>query len=524
MTSETGSPLLRLWANPRARVGGAVAIVAAVVVVIGAAGGGGGGKASPGALSQSPDAQSTVSSSAAPSSGAVAPAASGTAAPRTSGSARPRTPGPGGSTSGATTGSTPTPPKRDGHGRVTTVITPPPSGRPNPWANLAMGRGVTKTSITLGIAYQKAGSQLGVAYGGQEEGQAKALVAFLNKNGGIAGRQIKPVYYGIDPNDHNDPGTKACTAFTQDATVFAAISNNALNSYCLAKHQTVALASQLGPSAEDASSAQYGDYTFGPSGFSEERAIRAYVDGLFMSGYFNGGNRKIGMVTFGSIADKIVPIVRAALGAHGLSLCEGGSESDCVGQAADDASNTQQIVLKMKTNGVTHVLTPDYSPVLMMTSAESQQYRPRWGLNSSQNPSYIASSAPAAQMASSALVSWLPHSDVGAAQDPGDLGTNSKLCRQVMAAQGQPTDRTTMSSAYQYCDSFFVLKTALESSSALTAHGFRLAYEQIGAWDSPVTFKARLVAGHHDGANGFRLASYGASCKCFAYTGPVVSF
>jgi hypothetical protein len=81
-----------------------------------------------------------------------------------------------------------------------------------------------------------------------------------------------------------------------------------------------------------------------------------------------------------------------------------------------------------------------------------------------------------------------------------------------------------MGSAYLLCDAFFALKVSLDNASALTPHGLRMAYEAIGSWDSPVTFKARIGPGKHDGATSYRVATYTASCGCFRYSSPLQQY
>src|SRR5207253_1856228 len=105
--------------------------------------------------------------------------AGGTAGGASAGTEGPRT-GPGGGAAGAG------PNARSGGARVTAS---------------AVGQGVTDKAIKIGIELNKPISY--GAFGGKGTSTdqmpgAKAVVSYINAHGGIAGRQVEPVFHSID--------------------------------------------------------------------------------------------------------------------------------------------------------------------------------------------------------------------------------------------------------------------------------------------------------------------------------------
>src|SRR5213078_4705671 len=93
-------------------------------------------------------------------------------------------------------------------------------------------RGVTATTVTVGVAYQANLDAANRALGGDkitsgnQVDEAKILVQDINNHGGLAGRRLIPEFFAYDaqsaqPYDAQDQA--ACAHFTQDVKVFAVI-------------------------------------------------------------------------------------------------------------------------------------------------------------------------------------------------------------------------------------------------------------------------------------------------------------
>ncbi|MBA2610031.1 MAG: hypothetical protein H0U92_13910, partial [Actinobacteria bacterium] len=94
------------------------------------------------------------------------------------------------------------------------------------------GPGVTTKEIKIGITLVQTGTIFGDVTGvpvdfGDTRKQADAVVDYVNKNGGIAGRKVVPVYYNFDLTrpglGDGQSEDEACRKFTDDNRVFAAI-------------------------------------------------------------------------------------------------------------------------------------------------------------------------------------------------------------------------------------------------------------------------------------------------------------
>src|SRR5689334_14956696 len=77
--------------------------------------------------------------------------------------------------------------------------------------------------VKLGITYPDAGG-LATAVGTDKKSDPQAwyerIVTYINKNGGIAGRQVKATYFKADlAQDSSTLGQQACSAFTEDTKV-----------------------------------------------------------------------------------------------------------------------------------------------------------------------------------------------------------------------------------------------------------------------------------------------------------------
>ena len=91
-------------------------------------------------------------------------------------------------------------------------------------ASAQSARGVTPTSIKLGITYLDAAAIKSVVNidPGNYQVAYRALIDQINAKGGINGRKIVPVFEAIDPIG-TAPAATACSALTEDDKVFAAI-------------------------------------------------------------------------------------------------------------------------------------------------------------------------------------------------------------------------------------------------------------------------------------------------------------
>ncbi|MGH3803577.1 MAG: hypothetical protein ACRDTD_26290, partial [Pseudonocardiaceae bacterium] len=387
------------------------------------------------------------------------------------------------------------------------------------------GQGVTSSEIKVGVVHllhAEAGGGSSV----DQKAQAQAVIDYVNSHGKVAGRTLVPVYQAVDLQKAaggSPESTKACTALTEDTKVFAVLATAAIDNKCLIKHHTPIIASGLNASRDNADGSGYRgheQYLYGPSALPTDDNFRVLIDGLAQQDFFSrmpdgaSGSAKIGVVTFAQQKTGVGPALESALAEHDLKVTD-------YGLVENTGNSAPSIVLRFTREGITHVLFPNYSPVTFAPAAEAQEYRPLYGLSSSNVPGLIEKMLPAAQLKGAQGVGWMPFTDVGAQQETGLTGQSAQLCTKIMKDAHLPVTHDAMQSAAAYCDDFLVLQRSLQGAKSVTPQTLQHGYEAIGAWDSPAAFSAKLGPDRHAGVSGSRDLAFDAGCSCFRYQGPV---
>ncbi|HWH31506.1 MAG TPA: hypothetical protein VNU01_02415, partial [Egibacteraceae bacterium] len=364
-----------------------------------------------------------------------------------------------------------------------------------------------------------------------EEQIVIALTKWLNKRGGIRSRTVVPVIHKTNPTSgsFSTQAQAACATFTEDNQVFAAGSAPAAGSEvlaaCMASKRTPFLAHNYWPFGEQ-HFRQWAGYFYQPGRAAGERHWAASVDALAGAGFFKGA--KVGIVHFDAphfrhlVKDVVVP----GLARHGVKAPTEAAVST-IYQASDVSkvsAEANSIILRFRAEGVTHVLFVEYQgtiPFFFLPQAESQGYRPAYGLVSSNNPSTVAKQSPAAQLQKVTGVGWNPSGDTL----KGNYHPNATAaqCEMAMREGGYAVDYSAAGFyLYPHCDTLLFLKAAIERAQELTPQGLAAAVAGLGeSYLSPQTMVTRLGPGRADGSDGHRLFKFDAACACFAYTGPV---
>ena len=399
------------------------------------------------------------------------------------------------------------------------------SGAGNP---APVGPGVTTNTINLGFYIPKNGDKAFGAIGvdiatGDGQAQTTAIVDHLNANGGIAGRKIVPLFFSYDLANPDTAGQDeaACTYWAQDHKTFAVFSVNQESDLlltCLASRGTMYIADNK--SIDNATQNKVTPYFWAPGDFLAERFARSYVMSLHEQGFLPKGI-KVGLLIRDAPRNVRVAenVVRPALKAIGAELTKVGT----VPYGAS-GSNQQANVLSFADADITRVLALEVNPLLFMQQAESQRYRPRYGLHSGYSPGgVLQTAAPRNQLVGARGMGWIPVSDVDSANDPGPVSPRQTLCFDLMRKAGQdPTVRVTALIMLWWCDTVFFLDDVLEQVPTPHATSFATAAARVGARTaSAVTFKRDLPSGRVDGASAYRPVAFVEACSCFRYAGPV---
>lgn len=370
---------------------------------------------------------------------------------------------------------------------------------------------------------------------GDTRAQSQALIDYINAHGGLAGRQIVPVWHDISAADYNsDPQAAAqseCAAWTQDSHVFAAVNVLSYPSdavACLANAHTIALTTSAAGPVETGDLQRFSPYYYAPGMADSGHLVSPLIDELVREGYFSGWNTAVGKpgpapVRIGLMyaADRtdVLGLTKAALARYGLTV----TDSFYLASSADD-SQIAGAALRFKADGITHLLTYGFLSVFPVMAA-SQQYFPRYGVSSWDGFQTASSSEPARDFAGALGVGWTPLEDVDASHDPGG-NASERQCLSIMASFGQSTsNRTTDAVMAVQCDQFFLLRDALAGLRLLSPAVVQRSIEGLKTgFDSALTFGESFGPGRHAGVAAFRPVAFDGGCSCFAYTGPAVSF
>jgi hypothetical protein len=389
---------------------------------------------------------------------------------------------------------------------------------------------VTDTAIKIGFQVNKSIDY--TAFGGEgsaesEEKPVKEIVKYFNSHGGIRGRKIEPYIYlsDVTTTPWAVDAQASCTEFTEDKKVFAAFSTvNAIDTSaaCYAKHDTVYVSHKRTIYHTD-------DFTrYAKTLFVPSRSIPSalwgemLVDGLHAQGYFKGG--RLGIVRFEGRAWKhaVDAGIKPRLKAHGVTLHDEAVVSepaDAAGLsgAAGGASNA---VLRFRSAGIDRVIFAEGGgviPYLFMPLAESQGYRPRYGLSSLQYPAFLELNVPIAQVRGALGVGWSPTDDSSVKTDYTGVPLAS-TCLAILKKMGYPADGDP-TSPMGYCDGLFFVKSVMERAPELTTKGFRLAVDALGAVNRPaLTNSTTFGPAKRFGTNAVRFLAFNDGCGCFRYT------
>jgi len=405
-------------------------------------------------------------------------------------------------------------------------------------AQVRMGPGVTAKEVRIGFEVSEglteAFGAVGFNNGGEvpkEEQIVLALTRWLNKRGGIRGRTVVPVIHKTNPTSgsFSTQAQAACSTFTEDNQVFAAGSAPAAGSEvlaaCMASKRTPFLAHNYWPFGEQ-HFRQWAGYFYQPGRASGERHWAASVDALAAAGFFQ--QAKVGIVHFDAphfrhlVKDVVVP----SLARHGVKAPTQAAVST-IYQASDVSkvsAEANNIILRFRAEGVTHVLFVEYQgtiPFFFLPQAETQSYRPAYGLVSSNNPSTVAKQSPAAQLQKVMGVGWNPSGDT--LKSNYHPNATAVQCETAMREGGYAVDYSAAGFyLYPHCDTLLFLKAAIERAEELTPQGLAKAVANLGdSYLSPQTIVSRFGPGRADGSNGYRLFAFNEACACFAYRGPV---
>lgn len=404
-----------------------------------------------------------------------------------------------------------------------------------------VGRGVSLQSINIGFYQRSDSSATGDAFGFKglsalnPKDIVQALVADLNARGGLAGRRVVPTYLGWKNNDSQSTTAKAqqaCSFFTSDHKVFAVVAEiwpdgwKVLQS-CLASHGVVLVGN--GTNDDSGNYTAAGKYLYGATLASLDGYARSLVQAMRTARELSS-TVKVGIIHYDT------PALRRATGVLTSSLRAAGvappqSVEVTYPPTTADVGSTdaavQAAVLKFNSSGVKQVFFVDGGGSLalfFMLHAESQQYRPHYGLTTSNLPDILQQNVPAAQLNGSFGVGSFPALDLG---DYKRFSTPPwTRCANAMARSGRAVASAADKEAVAFiCAPLDFLSTALNSKPSITPTPDTLR-QAVNGWTAPreatTGFSAVYGSGRSFGPLAGRVFRWDGSR--FAYTGQAVEF
>jgi hypothetical protein len=201
-----------------------------------------------------------------------------------------------------------------------------------------------------------------------------------------------------------------------------------------------------------------------------------------------------------------------------------------VGQTSASARNA---VLKFRTMGIDHVIVFDgpaginSSGILWLewaAQANSQQYYPKHGLNSTSGFNAFGTEVPQREQEGAEGVGWFPSlEETSTDWSKTPLPPNGHLCYKIMKDAGQQQSGANAQAVQLgICDRLFFFKQTMDTvTGPLNRTTALAAINRIGTgYASSVTFGLNITADRHDGAYLVRNMAFQDGCKCFRYTSP----
>ncbi|MHB8341098.1 MAG: type 1 periplasmic-binding domain-containing protein [Mycobacteriales bacterium] len=369
---------------------------------------------------------------------------------------------------------------------------------------------------------------------GDEFGDAKAVVAELNCQGGLFGRTIVL----IDKDDKSasvlaNPaaaGQADCTHFAQDDPVITVVNTDAAldldNFRACFKNARIPLVTVTTSAFDHQTASSLSPYFYNALSVSWSRLIPPVVRWLHEQGYFGGWNAttgtsspaaktKIGVLYGGDSAGaRDGPALIAA-------LKQAGYATDSFQYGSDGDAKSAE--LKFAGGGVTHVIGIDNFQFFLMTAARSQHYLPRYGVTTYNGPqALLASNGDAAQLNGALGIGWYPTIDTEQAQDPGPSpGTNPCLAALKAGGQTFSGKRFAQAVGMAICDGIRLGVLGAKAGGGLNPAAIRQGILAIGtSLPTGGSFASGLSATNYAMPSAGRDIGWDNGCQCFTYRGP----
>jgi hypothetical protein len=392
-------------------------------------------------------------------------------------------------------------------------------------------------TFKIGLQYSSNGGAALKSVGGTsfDQDQRKdtdAVIAWINKNGGVAGRKVEPSYNDIDATaSPTAQSQSACAQWAEDDRVAVAIPKSSVDDRdllreCLKKFGVPALLANTF-SRTPQSSFSSSPLWFENIPLSLDAYARTYVQGLAKQGFFKGG--KVGVVYYDRVPFTTVlkSALLPALREVGVADPETfGASIDGGSSLSSGSSEMSSAVLAFRSAGVDRVLffEPWIGYFAFLNQARSQNYFPAYGLTSQQGAQGAMDLGliQADQLKDARLVSWFPMNDVR--DYKSYLGPRLKLCTQIYKEAGvpPPADQISYAAQLYLCEALLLVKDAYRTAPRqLAPQDFTRGMEALG---SSLQFATRpggaFSPSKHWASSKYWAGRFDSSRETFVLEGP----
>jgi ABC-type branched-subunit amino acid transport system substrate-binding protein len=386
------------------------------------------------------------------------------------------------------------------------------------------GVGFDAKTARLGVEYIDGGDAFLSSAGfsslstGDAKGLIEVMIKDLNAKGGVLGRRLVPAYRATDAaTGSSNPTTtaqQACTTFTQDQTVFAALVVSPADQCLAAKRVPHSyITTQV---ADDTSLRTSAPYSRRPLALSFSRLAPVLVERLVARSFLTSTSTVGVLHPDTAVGRRILADLTARLQSKGIKVAR--SYAYDATSATASAGDVPNAVLPFRSAGVDRVIGTDASTAYFMTAADQQQYRPRYALNSYMNlASVMESVPPKAQLEGSVGVGWLGPNDASGANfdlKPKGFAT----CQDYIKRSGQNPTGFALIILTTYCDSMRLFLYAAEKGGSFDAASIQRGLAMAGtAFPSALVLRPAFSDTRMDGAGTVRDIAYDTACSCFRY-------
>jgi hypothetical protein len=444
-----------------------------------------------------------------------------------------------GTTPGESAGSVPGGSSSTGSG-ATAVAQGGPVGQPSgPGTGAASS--ALRTPITIGVStidYSQLARQFGANLPSSFYDGYKALIAAINKRGGLAGRQIKAIYHTQNgaASNYATEAQQTCATFTQDNKVDVVIT------YIMAQPDLAACLKAKGVTQidnqqyamTDGELATYPNY-LNPAGITLERTAKVVLGGSAQAGVLKPGT-VVGVITAdcASNAYTNATLLPALAKKYGFKVVN--VQLHCFSGVQDlgqDVSQIQNAVLKFRSAGATEVFGLTGSEGFVMgefaQSAKQQNYFPGYLVSSNLFPwsQTVGGQYPQEALDKMRGFGWTPYIDTGDRNRPGPELAQQRVCDRLDPTRGNlaSSDPKLKWNAvhffYAECDQLLLLGKLLEATGGQTRGDvLRTAYERVvGRFQAAAAYDGQITGRFHDSPALMQRIAYTSSCQCFVTVG-----